>query len=68
MSETVTASDGTPLPLDSLAQEFTYTGALIATISVEYPSVQAPYALTTYVQTFTYDGTNVTDISGWIAQ
>ena len=60
MSSTVQASDGAMLPLDSLAQVFTYSGLFIATIVVEYQG-------NTYTQTFTNNGTNITNISGWIA-
>jgi hypothetical protein len=66
-AETVTASDGTQLDLNSLAQTFTYSGANIATITVTYPSLQTGMPRN-FVQTFTYSGANVTNISGWIAQ
>lgn len=58
MSDTVTASDGAQLPLDSLPMTFTYSSTFVATISVFYQG-------NTYVQTFTNDGTNITFISGW---
>lgn len=61
MSETVQANDGAMLPLPSLPITFTYDGAFVATMTVVY-------AGSTYVQTFTNDGTNITDISGWIKQ
>ncbi len=64
MSETVTASDGTALPLDSLEQEIAYAGTLISSITVNYP----PGSIKFYKQTFTYTGVNLTDISGWILQ
>jgi hypothetical protein len=64
---TVTANDGTQLPLSSLDTTFTYAGDNVQTISVVYPSRQTGIE-TTYVQTFTYNGSNVTDISQWIAQ
>jgi hypothetical protein len=59
MGETVQANDGNALPLDSLAQQFTYDGSFIETISVFYTNKL-------YVQTFTNDGTNIIAISGWI--
>lgn len=58
MGATVQANDGAMLPLDSLAQEFTYDGTFIATISVNYAGKQ-------YVQTFTNDGASIIYISGW---
>lgn len=61
MSSTVQASDGAMLPLDSIAQVLAYSGLFVATITVVYAGV-------TYVQTFTNNGTNITNISGWIAQ
>lgn len=61
MSATVQADNGTQLPLDSVEQSFTYDGDFVETIT-------AIYAGTTYVQTFENDGTNITNISGWIAQ
>ncbi len=61
MSSTVQANNGAMLPLDSLAQSFTYSGANVETITVEY-------AGETYVQTFTYAGDNVATISGWEVQ
>ena len=61
MSATITADNGVMLPLDSLAQTFTYTGSFINTISVEY-------AGNTYVQTYDNDGTHITFISQWEGQ
>jgi len=62
MSETVTTiPDGVALPLISLPQVFAYDGNFVSTITVTY-------AGNTYIQTFTNDGTNITDISGWILQ
>lgn len=66
-TETVTASDGTQLPLDSLEMTFTYVGSNVQTITVTYASVQTGLD-TDYVQTFTYTGSDVTNISQWIAQ
>jgi hypothetical protein len=59
MSETVQANDGAMLPLSSLAQQFTYSGTFVSTITVLYQG-------NTYVQTFLNDGTNITYISGWV--
>lgn len=61
MSETVQANDGAMLPLESLEQVFAYDGEFVDTITVVY-------AGKTYVQTFQNDGTNITNISGWVAQ
>jgi len=61
MSDTVQASDGTALPLDSLPQAFTYTGSNLTAITVNYRS-------NTYVRTLTYAGSNITAISEWILQ
>ena len=49
------------IPFDVLAQTFTYAGGFLATIT-------AVHNATTYVQTFTNDGTNITATSGWVAQ
>lgn len=59
MSETVQANDGAMLPLSSLAQQFTYDGDFVETITVYY-------AGSYYVQTFENDGTQITYISGWV--
>lgn len=61
MSGTVQANNGTMIPLDSVAQEIAYSGDFVSTITVEY-------AGETYVQTFLNDGTNITNISGWVVQ
>lgn len=61
MSETVQANDGAMLPLSSLAQDITYDGSIVATVTVVY-------AGKTYVQTMTNDGTNITSVSGWEVQ
>lgn len=62
MGLTVTTQpNGAQLPLDSLEQVFTYTGTFVETITVEYQG-------NTYVQTFTNNGTNITEISGWVLQ
>ena len=59
MGETVQGSNGAQIPLDSLDQVFTYSGNFISTITVFY---QGSY----FNQTFTNNGTNITEISGWI--
>ncbi len=61
MIETVLASDGTQLPLAQLEQSFAYSGDFVSTITVEYVG-------NTYVQTFTNNGTNITNITGWVLQ
>lgn len=61
MSATVTATDGTQLPIDSLENILTYSGGFISTITVNYEG----YTANQYVQTFTNDGTNITAISQW---
>jgi|FreactcultureFD7_1027221.scaffolds.fasta_scaffold70042_2 hypothetical protein len=58
---TVIASDGVGLPIDSLEQSLAYSGSIISTITVSYLG-------NTYVQTFTNNGTQITDISQWILQ
>ena len=59
--ETVTASNGVQLPLDSLAQTFAYNG------SDQLTSIVVVYNNITYTQTFIWTGTLLTNISGWIA-
>ena len=62
MSETVTPlGSNVQLPVSSLEQVFTYDGDFVETITVVYAGV-------TYIQTFTNDGTNITNISQWVAQ
>jgi hypothetical protein len=61
MSETVATSTIPQLPIGDLEQTFTYDGDFVETITVAYHGV-------TYVQTFTNDGTNITNISVWTAQ
>ncbi len=53
--------NGTPIPLDSVEQAFAYTGIFVSTITIEWSGE-------TYVQTFTNNGTNITNISGWVRQ
>lgn len=62
MALTVKATNGVDLPIDNLEQNFTYNGSgLVETISVEYQTIE-------YIQTFTYAGSKVTEISQWVAQ
>lgn len=58
MSLTVYANDNVMLPIDSLAQAFAYDTTFLSTITVMY-------AGNLYIQTFTNDGTNITNISQW---
>lgn len=53
--------NGQPIPLDSVAEIFAYSGNFIQTITIAYQGQ-------TYVQTFTNDGTNITSVSGWVQQ
>ena len=61
MQFTATGSNGRLLPLESLEMDFTYDGDFPETITVTYDDID-------YVQTFTNDGTNITNISKWVAQ
>lgn len=61
MIETILADDGVQLPLAQLTQTFAYAGGFVDTITVTYLTND-------YVQTFTDDGTNITEISGWVLQ
>ena len=65
MGSTVTASDGTALPLDSLAVAITWDGSFVATLTVNYPNLAG--VPTNYVQTFTNNGTDITNVSQWVA-
>jgi hypothetical protein len=49
------------LPLNDLEQAFGYSGDNVTTITVVYQGV-------TYVQTLTYSGLNVTNISQFVPQ
>jgi len=49
------------LPVDDLDQVFAYDAGNVSTITVVYQGV-------TYVQTFTYAGSNVIEISQWTPQ
>lgn len=63
MAETITPEGGGNLPLDSLEQTLAYnTDGTVDTITVEYP------AGTAFVQTFTWEDGNCTNISQWIPQ
>ena len=59
--ENVIQMGGEKVPLDSLQQDFVYVGGFVSTITVSYRS-------TTYIQTFTNDGTNITRVSKWVQQ
>ena len=59
--ETVVASDGVVVPVESLEQNYTYNGAFIDYIEVSYRGV-------TYRQTYTYNGSHIATISEWEAQ
>jgi len=59
-SSTVQATNGVALPLDNLAMAFAYSGSFVSTITVVYSGI-------TYVQTFTNNGTQITNISQWVA-
>lgn len=61
MSATVQGSDGTQIPLDSVTQAFAFSGDFISTITVIYQGK-------TFVQTFTNNGTDITEISNWELQ
>lgn len=65
MSETVIASDGTALPLDSLGTALTFSGGFISTITVQYNALSTG-VLSHFVQTFTNNGTNITNISHFV--
>jgi hypothetical protein len=65
MSTTVTASDGTALPLDSLSTALVFSGAFISTITVQYVA-NSTGVLSYFTQTFTNNGTNITAISNWV--
>lgn len=61
MSGTVQANDGAMLPIDSLPVAIAYNGDLVATMTVVFGP-------NTYVQTFSYTGDLVTNISRWVKQ
>ncbi len=57
---TFIATDGVGVPVRDLAAAITYDGTFVSTITVVYNDV-------TYVQTLTNDGSNITEISQWVA-
>jgi hypothetical protein len=62
MSESVTVTDGTQIPFDSIANNFAYdSSGFLLTITVTYEG-------NTYVQTLSNNGTKITDVSRWILQ
>lgn len=61
MGATVTASNGAQLPIDSLSVNVVYSGSFVSTMTTQYSG-------TTYVQTFTNDGTHITAWTNWVAQ
>jgi hypothetical protein len=66
MAETTLANDGTKLPLSDLPTTLVFSGQFISTISVVYAN---PAGIDkTYIQTFTNDGTNITNISRFEVQ
>ena len=60
MSGTVTASNGVQLPLNDCPNTINWVGGFVDTIVIVYQGI-------TYTQTFLNDGTNITDISAWVA-
>ena len=68
-TESATATDGTQLPLASLATALGLDGdGNVVTMAVVYASIQTG-ADRTFIQTFTRNGGGiVTNISGWVAQ
>jgi len=61
MAATELADDGTQIPVYSIAMAFAYVSGNLSTITIQY-------AGNTYVQTFTYSGADVTNISLWVKQ
>ncbi len=61
MSQTVPTTASPQLPLDALPIALTYDGDFVHTMTVVCYGV-------TYVKTFDNDGTNITNISAWVAQ
>ena len=55
------ASDGVMIPLDNTAQALSYTGTVLDYVSLSYNG-------STYRQTYTYTGGNLTTISIWTKQ
>jgi len=60
--DVVMGDDGIPLPLDELSQTLGYDG------SSNLTSITVVYNGSTYVQTLTYTGNNLTAVSGWVKQ
>lgn len=58
---TVAASNNVLVPVDSLEQTLTYSAGKLVSVSVTYDGID-------YVQTLTYTGSDLTGISGWMAQ
>lgn len=58
---TVAASNNVLVPIDSLEQTLTYSAGKVVSITVAYDDID-------YVQTLTYTGSDLTGISGWVAQ
>lgn len=54
----IIAADGTPVPVDSLAQVLNYTAGVLQNVQVVYNG-------TTYTQTYTYTSGNLTGVSQW---
>lgn len=61
MSGTAASSTNPQLPISDLAIAITYSGTLVSTMTVVYRTI-------TYIKTFTNNGTNITNISVWVAQ
>ena len=61
MSSVITADNGVQIDLDNVTQTMAYSGDFVSTITVVY-------AGNTYVQTFTNNGTNITEVSNWVVQ
>lgn len=62
MSDTViTVPNGIAIPVDDLEVQYSYTGDLITSMTVEYEGV-------TFVKTLSYTGTNLINESQWIQQ
>lgn len=61
MSEIVTATDGTQIDLGNVPQTLAYSGTNLLTITVTCPGKTS----STYRQTFSYTGSNLTGISSW---
>ena len=60
MTTTVTASNGTQLPINDCPNTLNWADGFLTSIVIDYQGV-------TYTQTYTNDGTNITSISAWVA-